>query len=126
LFFGGEQPLSVAFENLAKVFGMDERVYFAYIVASRSRTLYIGMTGDLRMRVYQHKEKLHEDGFAATYNCDRLVWFERFLDPSNAIAREKQLKGRTRAKKIALIERNNPTWEDLSDGWYPKTGLRES
>jgi len=118
--------LSVAFENLAKVFGMDERVYFAYIVASRSRTLYIGMTGDLRMRVYQHKEKLHEDGFAATYNCDRLVWFERFLDPSNAIAREKQLKGRTRAKKIALIERNNPTWEDLSDGWYPKTGLRES
>ena len=126
MFFGGEQPLSVAFENLAKVFGMDERVYFAYIVASRSRTLYIGMTGDLRMRVYQHKEKLHEDGFAATYNCDRLVWFERFLDPSNAIAREKQLKGRTRAKKIALIERNNPTWEDLSDGWYPKTGLRES
>jgi len=101
---------------------MDERVYFTYIVASRSRTLYIGMTGDLRMRVYQHKEKLHEDGFAATYNCHRLVWFERFMDPSNAIAREKQLKGWTRAKKMALIEKNNPTWEDLSEGWYPKTG----
>jgi putative endonuclease len=89
-------------------------------VASRSRTLYIGMTGDLRMRVYQHKEKLHEDGFAATYNCNRLVWFERFFDPSYAIAREKQLKGWTRAKKIALIEKDNPTWEDLSEGWYPK------
>ena len=47
---------------------MDERVYFAYIVASKSRTLYIGMTGDLRVRVYQHKEKLHADGFAGTYN----------------------------------------------------------
>jgi putative endonuclease len=98
---------------------MDERVYFAYIVASRSRTLYTGMTGDLWTRVLQHKQNLHPDGFAATYNCDRLVWFERFLDPSNAIAREKQLKGWIRAKKIALIESNNPTWEDLSESWYP-------
>jgi putative endonuclease len=94
---------------------MEERVYFAYIVAGKSRTLYIGVTGDLRMRVYQHKQKLHPDGFAGTYNCDRLVWFERFMDPNNAIAREKQLKGWTRAKKIALIEKNNPTWEDLSE-----------
>ena len=101
---------------------MDERVCFAYIVASRSRTLYIGMTGDLRMRVYQHKKKLHPDSFAATYNCDRLVWFERFLDPSNAIGREKQLKGWKRSKKIVLIEKDNPTWEDLSEGWYPKIG----
>ena len=99
---------------------MEERVYFAYNAASRSRTLYIGMTGDLRMRVYQHKRKLHPDSFAATYNCDRLVWFERFLDPSNAIGREKQLKGWKRSKKIVLIEKDNPTWEDLSEGWYPK------
>jgi putative endonuclease len=104
---------------------MDERTYFAYIVASRSRTLYIGMTGDLRMRVYQHKQKLHVDGFAANYNCDRLVWFERFLDPSNAIAREKQLKGWLRAKKIVLIERDNPTWEDLSEGWYGHVDLQK-
>ena len=97
---------------------MEERVYFAYIVASRSRTLYIGMTGDLRMRVYQHKQKLHPDGFAATYNCNRLVWFERSMDPNNAIAREKQLNGWTRAKKIALIEKENSTWEDLSVRWY--------
>jgi putative endonuclease len=90
---------------------MDERVYFAYIVASRSRTLYIGMTGDLRVRVYQHKQRLRPDGFGATYNCDRLVWFERFMDPSNAIDREKQLKGWRRSKKIVLIESKNPTWE---------------
>jgi putative endonuclease len=91
--------------------------YFAYIVASRSHTLYIGMTGNLHKRVYEHKNKLHP-GFSATYNCNRLVWFERFSDPRNAIAREKYLKGWLRAKKIALIEKTNPTWADLSEGWY--------
>jgi putative endonuclease len=96
---------------------MQEKYYFTYIVASRSLTLYIGMTGFLRGRVYEHKLKLHE-GFSATYNCGRLVWFERFVDPSNAIAREKQLKGWTRAKKIALITKTNPTWIDLSETWY--------
>jgi putative endonuclease len=104
---------------------MDDRTYFTYIVASKSRTLYIGMTGDLRMRVYQHKRKLHAGGFAATYNCDRLVWLERFMLPLNAIAREKQLKGWIRAKKIALIETKNPTWDDLSDGWYPEEKIAE-
>ena len=102
---------------------MDERVYFAYMVASRSRNLYTGMTGDIFTRVRQHKQKLHPDSFAAKYNCNRLVWFERFMDPSNAIAREKQLKGWTRVKKISLIESNNSTWEDLSEGWYPKGQL---
>jgi len=96
---------------------VNERVYFAYIVASRSRTLYIGMTGDLRTRVLQHKKRTRE-GFSSTYNCNRLVWFERFVSPEGAIAREKQLKGWARAKKIALIEKCNPTWRDLSEGWY--------
>ncbi|MDR3772102.1 MAG: GIY-YIG nuclease family protein [Terracidiphilus sp.] len=96
---------------------MDEKVYFAYIVASRSHTLYIGVTGDLLKRVFEHKRKTHE-GFSATYNCNRLVWFERFTGPRSAIAREKQLKGWTRAKKIALIEKANPTWSDLSEGWW--------
>jgi putative endonuclease len=95
----------------------DERVYFAYIVASRSLTLYIGMTGDLRTRVLQHKKRAHE-GFSATYNCNRLVWFERFATAEDAIAREKQLKGWIRAKKIALIVKGNPGWSDLSEGWY--------
>jgi putative endonuclease len=105
---------------------MEERAYFTYIVASRSHTLYIGVTGDLLKRVFEHKRKIHS-GFSATYNCNRLVWFERFMDPGNAIAREKQLKGWIRAKKITLIEKANPTWSDLSEGWYgvdPK--VRES
>jgi putative endonuclease len=96
---------------------MDEKVYCTYIVASKSRTLYIGMTGDLLKRVFEHKRKIHE-GFSATYNCNRLVWFERFVTPEGAIAREKQLKGWIRAKKIALIEKDNPVWSDLSEGWY--------
>ena len=94
-----------------------DRVYYTYIVASRSHTLYIGVTGDLHLRVFQHKQKTFE-GFSADYNCNRLVWFERFGSPGDAIAREKQLKGWRRAKKIFLIERINPAWADLSEGWY--------
>ncbi len=101
---------------------MERRVYFTYIVASRSLTLYIGMTGNLRKRVFEHKLKLHE-GFSATYRCNRLVWFERFEGPSGAIAREKQLKGWTRAKKIALIVRENAAWIDLSERWYTREEL---
>jgi putative endonuclease len=87
------------------------------MMTSRSHTLYIGMTGNLHKRVFEHKLKIHE-GFTATYNCNRLIWFERFDDPRNAIAREKQLKGWIRAKKMALVEKANPTWNDLSEGWY--------
>jgi putative endonuclease len=94
-----------------------ELYYYAYIVASRSLTLYIGMTRDLERRVFEHKCKLY-DGFSADYNCNRLLWFERFAGPEAAIRREKQLKGWTRAKKIALIKRANPTWIDLSEDWY--------
>jgi putative endonuclease len=96
---------------------MEERIYCAYIMASRSHTLYIGMTGDLLKRVFDHKQRTHA-GFSAKYNCNRLVWFERFTGPQSAIAREKQLKGWIRAKKIALIEEDNPTWNDLSEGWF--------
>jgi putative endonuclease len=96
---------------------MDERVYCTYIVASRSHTLYIGVTGNLLKRIFEHKQRTHE-GFSSKYNCNRLVWIERHLSPDGAIAREKQLKGWIRAKKIALIEKDNPTWSDLSEGWY--------
>ena len=96
---------------------MHEGSYFACIVASRGHTLYIGVTGDLRKRVFQHKWKEHE-GFTARYNCDRLVWFEQYHDVQSAIAREKELKGWRRSKKIALSESANPTWADLSREWY--------
>ena len=101
---------------------MSKGPYFAYIVASRSRTLYIGITGDLRRGVFEHKLKLRE-GFTARYNCNRLVWFERFVEVTAAIDREKELKGWLRTKKIALIESANPTWEDLSADWYPHLDL---
>jgi putative endonuclease len=97
---------------------MHQGPYFAYVVASKSRTLYIGVTGDLLRRIFQHKQKTRE-GFSARYNCNRLVWFESFVEVSIAIQREKELKGWTRAKKIVLIQLTNPTWEDLSAQWYP-------
>lgn len=97
--------------------GMHDRSYCTYIMASRSRTLYVGVTGDLHKRVFQHKWREH-DGFTEAYNCDRLVWFENHQDVAKAIAREKQLKGWRREKKLALIEKMNPAWVDLSREWY--------
>lgn len=94
-----------------------EGSYFTYIMASRSRTLYIGVTGNLYNRVFEHKWK-ERDGFTARYNCDRLVWFEAFQYVQKAIAREKELKGWRRDKKIALIESTNAAWMDLSRECY--------
>jgi putative endonuclease len=96
--------------------GIEADLYYTYIVASRSHTLYIGMTSDLMKRIWQHKEGVFE-GFSKQYKCNRLVWFEGFAEVLDAIAREKQLKGWSRMKKIALIERENVAWADLSEGW---------
>jgi putative endonuclease len=95
---------------------MNERSYWTYIVASISGTLYIGMTNDLYKRIMDHKNGGIE-GFSAKYRCNRLVWFEEFNHPSNAIAREKQLKGWRRSKKTDLIESVNPRWEDIALFW---------
>ena len=92
------------------------RQYYVYIMSSPSRTLYTGMTNDLQRRVYEHKQKLIP-GFTASYNINRLAYFEETFDVKSAIAREKQIKGWTRAKKIALIELTNPQWQDLSADW---------
>ena len=94
-----------------------ERHYYVYVLGSYSGTLYIGVTGNLRKRVWQHKEGT-TDGFTKRYEVTRLLYFESFHEVLNAIAREKQLKGWTRAKKIALLEKRNPKWEDLSRDWY--------
>ena len=77
------------------------RGYYVYIVASRSKVLYIGVTGDLRLRISQHKMK-QVLGFTSTYNVTRLVYYEQTADVRAAIAREKQLKGWTRRRKIEL------------------------
>jgi putative endonuclease len=102
---------------------MAERHYWVYIMASRSLTLYIGVTGHLQRRVAQHKNHTF-DGFTAQYNIDRLVYFERYHYINNAINREKQLKRWRREKKLALIKRKNPTWIDLSADWDTPTEMQ--
>jgi putative endonuclease len=90
---------------------------YVYIMQSTSRhALYIGVTNNIEHRVWQHKSDLI-DGFTRTYQCHRLVYFERFGYVKDSIAREKQLKGWTRAKKEALITKTNPLWLDLAADW---------
>ncbi|MCG8368694.1 MAG: GIY-YIG nuclease family protein [Pseudanabaenales cyanobacterium] len=89
------------------------KLYYVYILTSRSKTLYIGMTNRLIQRVLEHQAK-QGSVFTSKYNIDRLIYFEETDDVHAAIAREKQLKGWSRAKKIALIESMNPEWRDLS------------
>ena len=95
---------------------MGDRRYYAYIIASRTRVLYIGVTSSIEARVQQHRNKSFE-GFTADYHCNRLVWYQSYDNPGSAIAREKQLKRWVREKKLALIEKTNPTWIDLSEDW---------
>ena len=84
-----------------------------YILASRRNgTLYTGVTSNLSRRVFEHREVM-TPGFASRYGCDQLVFYEHYERIVDAIAREKQIKGGSRAKKIALIESMNPEWKDL-------------
>lgn len=91
--------------------------YYVYIMASHTRVLYTGVTNDLLRRVYQHKQ-CRLPGFTSRYNVTRLVYFEETTDVREAIAREKQIKGWLRVKKLALIEGGNPMWHDLSATWF--------
>jgi putative endonuclease len=93
------------------------KTYYVYIMTNKSRTRYTGMTNNLERRVHEHKHKL-VPGFASRYNITKLVYYEEMNDVHLALAREKQIKGWLRAKKIALIESVNPEWRDLSDDWY--------
>ena len=89
------------------------RTYCVYIMASASGVLYVGVTNNLERRVSQHQQKLVR-GFTARYNVRKLVYYEPHGDIRVAIAREKQIKGWLRKRKIALIESMNPSWKDLS------------
>jgi len=109
---------------------MREHLYFVYIMASLSGVLYIGVTSDLQTRVRQHKTGSFE-GFSKKYRCHRLVYYERYDYIQAAIGREKQLKGFSRKKKIALIESMNPRWQDLSESWerehlVPRQSMKEA
>ncbi len=100
---------------------MTAKTYYVYMMASRHRSaLYTGITHDLARRVYEHKTKAVQ-AFTSRYHADILVYFEETSDVRAAIAREKQIKGWTRAKKIALIVATNPRWKDLSAGLSGQT-----
>ena len=91
--------------------------YYVYILSTKfNKLLYIWVTNDLTRRLYEHKNKVI-DGFTRKYNIDKLVYYEECGDIKDAIAREKQLKWRTRAKKDVLIKDDNPWMEDLSKDW---------
>lgn len=93
-----------------------------------SAVLYIGIAGNLRQRVWQHKNKLGS-GFTSRYNLTSLVYYEEFDYPDAAIAREKEIKGWRRSKKIRLVESMNPRWEDLAREWqdmYRSEGVSRS
>ncbi|MBF8264456.1 MAG: Excinuclease ABC C subunit domain protein [Dehalococcoidia bacterium] len=93
----------------------EEREYYIYILANSTNVaVYTGVTNDLKRRVWEHKEKFVM-GFAEKYDIDKLVYYEMFGDPEEAILREKQLKAGSRAKKNRLVESMNPQWRDLYD-----------
>jgi putative endonuclease len=99
---------------------MRRNVYHVYILASASRVLYTGITNDLQRRVFEH-QSMRVPGFTQKYHVTQLMYSEAFRDVRDAIAREKQIKAWTRAKRIALIERLNPHWRDLSANWLAKS-----
>ena len=99
------------------------KLSYVYIMAGRSRTLYTGVSTNLQLRVAEHKRHLLP-GFTSRYRIERLVFFETWGHIRDAIHREKQIKGWRRSKKVALIESKNPTWADMSEGWFGKTDAR--
>jgi putative endonuclease len=98
--------------------GFKTHRYWVYILASKPNgTLYIGVTNSLQRRIWEHKNGMIS-GFTKQYGLKTLVYFEEFRDVTRAIAREKELKGWLRTRKIELIRQDNPLWHDLAADWY--------
>lgn len=94
------------------------KTYYVYILTNYWHTvLYTGVTGHLEGRIRQHKSRAIE-GFTKRYHVTKLVYYEEFFHPMDAIRREKQIKAGPRRKKLALIENLNPSWKDLSEHWF--------
>jgi len=90
-----------------------DKDYYVYVLASqRNGTLYVGVTSNLIKRIWEHKNKVIQ-GFTQKYSVDKLVYFEQYRDPENAIKREKRLKRYNRQWKLELVEKENPEWRDL-------------
>src|SRR4051812_20044730 len=92
------------------------RQFYVYVLSSKSRVLYIGVTNNLELRVWAHRNGFSE--FTSKYKVNRLVYYEVFEDPVSAIRREKRLKKLYRRDKVALIEKDNPAWDDFAAEWY--------
>jgi len=90
------------------------KLYYVYILASITRVLYIGITGEFERRIAEHKSHRYPTSFTSQYKVTNLVYFEEYTRVEDAIAREKEMKGWRRSKKVALIEQMNPAWADLS------------
>ena len=90
-----------------------QKLFTVYILSSITKRLYTGNTSNFEQRIHQHRTKAFP-GFTARYNIDRLVYFEQVEDWNSAATRERQIKGWSREKRVALIESMNPEWEDLS------------
>jgi putative endonuclease len=93
------------------------REFHVYILASDTRQLYVGVTGDLAKRISQHRTGFHPAGYTTKHETKRLVYCETTADIRAAIHREKQIKGWTRSRKLELIGQLNPDWNDLAEGW---------
>ena len=102
-----------------------EKRYYVYIMASKGRVLYVGVTGSLFSRVMQHKSG-EIDGFTKHYHINRLVHYESFQYIDRAIERETEIKNWRREKKIVLIESFNPAWADLAEDWGSRISLRRA
>jgi len=113
--------MSIATKNLLFKIetNLDSAEFYVYIMSSKAKVLYIGMTNNIARRVYEHKNKMNI-GFTSRYNINSLVYFETVANEISAIKREKQLKGWLREKKIKLIETSNPNWDDLSSSVMEK------
>jgi putative endonuclease len=100
-----------------------EKTFTVYIIASLSRRLYTGITGDIQARMLRHKRG-EGSKFAAQYNIHRLVYHERFQYARDAIAREKEIKTYYRTRKLNMIEQFNPGWVDFAESWFSEEELR--
>jgi len=93
-----------------------KKSHLYFMVNKNNTTIYVGTTSNLIKRVYQHKNKTYK-GFTTKYNCNKLVYFEEYDSIEEAIIREKQIKKGNRKRKEDLINKDNPDWNDLSQGW---------
>ena len=100
---------------------MTDRIYATYILASRSRVLYVGSTSNLIRRMYQHRARIVK-GFTQQYDVTRLVYYEQTPNSRAAVEREQEIKGWRREKKVRLIESVNPGWLDLAEDWFEAPG----